>query len=46
MHIFLREKELVKCENCGQFKLPHLVCPFCGYYKGEKILEIQKEEKK
>jgi large subunit ribosomal protein L32 len=44
MHYYLETKELVKCENCGKEKLPHTVCPFCGFYKGKKILEITKEK--
>lgn len=22
--------QLVKCKNCGQFKLPHHICKHCG----------------
>ncbi|MGD8921659.1 MAG: 50S ribosomal protein L32 [Candidatus Zixiibacteriota bacterium] len=29
------------CPNCGQSKLPHHICPHCGYYKGQKILDIK-----
>lgn len=28
------------CPNCGDPKLPHRVCPTCGTYKGEQIIEI------
>lgn len=24
--------ETVKCQNCGEMKLAHAVCNFCGYY--------------
>jgi len=27
-------------------KIPHQVCPACGYYKGKKILEIKEKKKK
>jgi len=33
------------CPQCKNKKLPHLVCPFCGYYKGRLVIE-QKEKKK
>ncbi len=33
--------ELVKCSNCGEFKLPHKVCKSCGTYKGRNILKIE-----
>ncbi len=32
----------VKCENCGELKLTHRVCPACGYYKDQQVVE--KEE--
>jgi large subunit ribosomal protein L32 len=31
------------CSNCGAKKLPHIVCPSCGFYSGKAIIE-QKEE--
>lgn len=46
LHIFLKEPYLIECSNCGQKILPHRVCPFCGYYKGEKVLEIKIKKKK
>ena len=30
---------LVKCSNCGSFKLPHQACGNCGYYKGEEVIK-------
>jgi large subunit ribosomal protein L32 len=51
MHIYLEEPNLVKCKKCGNFILPHIVCPFCGYYKGEMVVDVlakleEKERKK
>jgi len=38
------------CPNCGAKKLPHRVCPQCGFYKGKKVvfekIKTKKEEKK
>ncbi len=31
------------CPNCGDPKLPHRVCPTCGYYRGEAVLEVEAE---
>jgi large subunit ribosomal protein L32 len=47
----LKEPELVKCQKCGNFILPHTVCPFCGYYKGRQVIDVlakleEKERKK
>lgn len=30
---------MVKCDNCGEYKLAHRVCPNCGSYKGEEVVE-------
>jgi large subunit ribosomal protein L32 len=34
---------LSKCSQCGEAKLPHNVCPSCGYYKGRSVV-VSKEE--
>ncbi len=30
----LSEPALSTCEHCGSKKMPHVVCPVCGYYGG------------
>lgn len=30
-----------KCDNCGELKLSHRVCPDCGFYAKEKMLETE-----
>lgn len=37
----LRIPHLVPCENCNELKIPHRVCPRCGYYKDREIIEIE-----
>ncbi len=36
------------CANCGEYKLPHHVCPHCGWYAGREVVaagdELQIEE--
>ena len=50
MHIFLKAKKLVACSHCGKLKLPHTICPNCGYYKGEEVINVlaklEKKERK
>ena len=29
------------CPQCGEAKLPHRVCPNCGYYKSREVLETE-----
>ncbi|MBI4539426.1 MAG: 50S ribosomal protein L32 [Gemmatimonadetes bacterium] len=31
------------CPRCGDPKLDHRVCPNCGYYGGEHVLEVSGE---
>lgn len=31
------------CSHCQEPKLPHRVCPSCGYYGTEQVLEIKEE---
>lgn len=35
------------CDHCHKVKLPHLICPYCGYYKRKEVIKIkEKKEKK
>jgi large subunit ribosomal protein L32 len=29
------------CPQCHQPKLPHRVCPECGYYGGKEVVEVE-----
>jgi len=29
------------CPQCHQPKLPHRVCPECGYYKGKEVIDTE-----
>lgn len=28
------------CPRCGAAKLPHVVCPSCGWYKGRVAVDV------
>jgi large subunit ribosomal protein L32 len=30
---------VVACDHCKQPRLPHHICPHCGYYNGRKVVE-------
>ena len=32
---------LSKCTQCGELKMPHRVCPVCGYYKGKEVDTVE-----
>ncbi|MBI3962016.1 MAG: 50S ribosomal protein L32 [Deinococcus sp.] len=38
-HHALTLPTLAECDHCRQLKLPHVVCPHCGYYGGSAVLE-------
>lgn len=42
----VKTNSLSKCAQCGKAKLPHRICPFCGYYKGQAQVEILTTEEK
>jgi large subunit ribosomal protein L32 len=44
-HDALKARNLTQCSNCSQMRLPHRVCPNCGYYQGREIIEIEAEKK-
>lgn len=29
------------CPNCGTSKMPHRVCPSCGFYRGKQTVRTQ-----
>lgn len=33
-HKYLKARNIQRCENCGEPKLAHRVCPSCSYYNG------------
>ncbi|MFO7151671.1 MAG: 50S ribosomal protein L32 [Bacillota bacterium] len=32
---------LNECPHCHHAKMPHRVCPNCGYYKGRQVVEVE-----
>lgn len=43
MHLYLRQVVLGVCPKCGKKVLPHTICWNCGYYKGEKVVDVMKK---
>ena len=37
----LNKATVVECPNCHEMKLPHRVCPSCGYYDGKEIINVE-----
>ena len=34
---------LVKCGQCGAFKLPHRACRSCGFYRGRQVVKVDED---
>ena len=45
-HQKLSMPQLVVCSECRRLKPSHMVCPFCGYYKGREVVVVELKEKK
>jgi large subunit ribosomal protein L32 len=39
-HDHLTGPALSECPQCHKPKVPHRVCPSCGYYRGQEVVEI------
>jgi large subunit ribosomal protein L32 len=42
-HWKLRAPGLQPCSHCSNPKLPHRICPTCGHYDGEEIVQPREE---
>ena len=40
-HLHLTVPQLVVCPECSNKKRPHRVCPSCGFYKGQPVIEVK-----
>jgi large subunit ribosomal protein L32 len=40
-HYGVTPPNVILCPTCKEPKLPHMVCPKCGSYKGRKYLETE-----
>jgi large subunit ribosomal protein L32 len=38
-HDALKPAAYAECQNCGELKRPHHVCPACGYYNDREVSE-------
>lgn len=37
----LNKATIIECPNCHETKLPHRVCPNCGYYDGKEVVTVE-----
>ncbi len=43
-HLAISVPTLEECSHCHEMKLPHHVCPNCGYYQGRLAVEPPKPD--
>ena len=43
-HQKLAIRQVSLCAQCGRVKMPHRVCPACGYYRGRAVVTIKPKE--
>jgi large subunit ribosomal protein L32 len=43
-HLRLRVAQLTECPHCHTRRLPHHVCPVCGYYKDREAIAVRGPE--
>ena len=44
-HLAVKSISLNKCNQCKSPIIPHRVCPNCGYYKGNDVLELERKSR-
>jgi large subunit ribosomal protein L32 len=44
-HDALTLNHLVLCETCGEYHIAHRVCPKCGSYRGETVMQATEGSK-
>lgn len=45
-HFKIRPVTLVECPQCHARMVPHRVCPACGHYAGNQVVEVKAPEEK
>ncbi len=40
-HWKIEAVKLIRCAHCGEPHRPHVVCPYCGHYRGRQVTEAR-----
>ncbi|HNV02292.1 MAG TPA: 50S ribosomal protein L32 [Vicinamibacterales bacterium] len=40
-HDALKPMSLGRCPHCHEAKVPHRICPHCGYYRGRQVRDVK-----
>lgn len=44
-HQKVKMPSLTKCPSCGTLVRTHTVCPYCGNYRGKKVMSLKEKKK-
>ena len=39
-HYKAQDPTVQTCEKCGDPRRPHRVCPSCGHYRGDNVVDV------
>jgi large subunit ribosomal protein L32 len=42
-HDKMTAPSVILCPRCSEPKLPHRICPSCGYYAGRQVIQTSEE---
>ena len=45
-HLALKKQVLIACAQCKKMIKPHMVCKYCGYYKGREVINVVAKQMK
>lgn len=45
-HLALKKQVLIACTHCKKMIKPHMVCKYCGYYKGREVVNVLAKQMK
>jgi large subunit ribosomal protein L32 len=45
-HLALKKQALIACSQCKKMIKPHMVCKYCGYYKGREVVNVLAKQMK
>ena len=43
-HLHLTLSGVSLCPQCHEVRRSHTVCPYCGYYNGRQVVEVESTE--
>lgn len=45
-HWKIKSRNIASCPRCKEPKMPHCVCPSCGFYNNHMVVPVKKTKKK